>query len=191
MKSKLFVSLFTSAVVTGICLNLAPLRVKTEVQAQSSSETEFICKEGYDPETKERVPTTYAWLPHKKIPIIRWTSTLGSKEEWTPQKRCDEVSSRFDKAYRNNTIGLITNSKIDNERVICTAKNTRGACDTLLLTLREEDNPLEVLERFNLLLNGYEFAPPVNQNSDSQEPQKYIQIDIENFLRNTEGEPVQ
>lgn len=77
MKFKLLASLFTSTVVIGLGLNLASLQIETEAQAQTSdlSETKFICKPSYDPETQQPVPTNYAWQPHKKIPVVRWTSS--------------------------------------------------------------------------------------------------------------------
>lgn len=184
MKFKLFASLFTSAVVTGICLNLAPWGVQTEVQAQSSSETQFICSTSYDPETKQQVPTTYAWLPQEKIPIVRWTSTIGSKEEWTPQKRCDEVSSRFQEAHDNGSLKYVTYGTINNQTVICTARSLGEDCDTLILTLRSQDNPEETLEQLSNVLLGY-VGSPLEQSSD--DPVKvhndriYIEFDIESF----------
>ena len=194
MKFKLFASLFTSAVVTGICLNLAPWGGKTEVQAQSSSETQFICSTSYDPETKQRIPTTYAWLPNKKIPIIYWTSTLGSEEQWTPQKRCDEVSPRFDRAYKNGNINYFTNGRLNDEKVICTVREKGDDCtdDTLLLTLRKEDNDLAVLAQFETILEAEAKPEDAVQQTSSRHPdgtkRVYLGLDIEEFLETAPAE---
>lgn len=186
MKFKLLASLFTSTVVIGLGLNLASLQIETEAQAQTSdlSETKFICKPSYDPETQQPVPTTYAWQPHKKIPIVRWTSTLGSKEEWTPQKRCEEVSSRFQEAHDNGSLEYLTHGTINAQAVICTARSLGEDCDTLILTLRSQDNTEETLEQLSNVLLGY-VGGPLEQSSD--DPVKvhnnriYIEFDVESF----------
>jgi len=45
------------------------------------------------------VPTTFARsVTGKRIPVVRWFSTMGS--EYNPNRRCEEVSNRFQDATR-------------------------------------------------------------------------------------------
>ena len=149
-------------------------------RAQANSEVQFICADSHDSESNKSVPTTFAWTPEKKIPIVRWQTEDFVGADFTPQKRCAAVSPRFQEAYDNNTINLITNGTINNQPVICTSNEPGGDCRTLLMTLRAEDNSLKVLNSLRQVLNG-EQVGPVKHNADI--PQIYYKIDIENFLR--------
>lgn len=173
MKLNLFITLLTTAtLVTTIDLNL------TLAKVQAQTETKFVCAKIYNSETQKRNPTTVAWAPKGKIAIVDWT--IESFPNHSPQQRCDEVSPRFHQAYHNDTLGLITNGKMNNEPVICTAKEPGGACETLLMTLRPEDNSLQILNHFRRLFKG-EQVGPVKHNTGT--PQIYYRIDIEKFLQ--------
>ena len=173
MKLNLFITLLTTAtIVTTIELNL------TLAKVQGQTITKFICAASYDPETQQRHPTTFAWTPRGKIAIVRWSTDYFF--QYSPQQRCHAVSSRFHKAYHNGTLGLMTNGTINNQAVICTAKKVGGACDTLLITLRSEDNSLQILNHFRRLFNGEQVGPVKHNTGMSQ---MYYRIDIEQFLR--------
>ena len=149
-------------------------------RAQANSEVQFICAASFDNESSESLPTTFAWTPRGKIAIVRWQTEDFAGAGFTSQKRCDAVSPRFQEAYDNNTLGLITNGTINNQPVICTSNEPGGVCQTLLMTLRPEDNSLKVLNSLRQVLNG-EQVGPVKHNADI--PQVYYKVDIENFLR--------
>ena len=173
MKLKLFITLLTTtALVSAIDLNITVPKVEAETA------TKFVCAKIYAPETKQRNPTTVAWAPRGKIAIVDWT--IESFPNYPPQQRCNEVSPRFHQAYHNDTLGLITNGKMNNQPVICTAKEPGGACETLLMTLRPEDNSLQILNHFRRLFKG-EQVGPVKHNAGT--PQIYYRIDIEKFLQ--------
>ncbi len=78
-------------------------------------------------------------------PMIEWTSTIGA--EWTPQKRCQEVSQRLTKAVAATGGKLrnlqLTYGSVKGQRVICyvDSSTTVNACNerNLLFTLRKED----------------------------------------------------
>lgn len=173
MKRNLFTTLLTTAtLVTAIGLNL------TQQTVHAETETKFICAASYDPETQKRNPTTFAWTPRGKVAVVRWSTRYFLK--YSPQQRCNAVSPRFHTAYHNDTLGLMTNGTMNNQPVICTAKEAGGACDTLLMTLRPEDNSLKILNHFRRLFNG-EQVGPVKHNTGI--PQVYYRMDIEEFLR--------
>ncbi|MDJ0534499.1 MAG: COP23 domain-containing protein [Xenococcaceae cyanobacterium MO_207.B15] len=164
--------LTTATLVTTMGLNLS------QPQVQAETETKFICATSYDPETEQRNPTTFAWTPRGKVAVVRWSTEYFLK--YSPQRRCQEVSPRFHKAYHNDTLGLMTNGTMNNQPVICTAKEAGGACDTLLMTLRPEDNSLKILNHFRRLFNG-EQVGPVKHAAGT--PQVYYRMNIEEFLR--------
>ncbi len=82
-------------------------------------------------------------------PLIEWTSTLGT--EWTPQRRCQEVSQRLTRAVEMTGGKLrnlqLTYGSVNGMRVICYIDSSSrvNACNekNLLFTLRQEDRGKE------------------------------------------------
>lgn len=151
-------------------------------QAQTDTQSvRFICSQGYDSVTQERVPTTYAWTPKGKIALVRWKSDWFAGSGFTPEVRCNEVSPRFDTAYQNDTLNYLTNGRLNSQKVICAVRAKGDSCtdSTLILTLRPEDNEFQALNQLNSILQGDAVNGPVEQSSGKQ---IYLQLDIENFL---------
>ena len=167
--------IITKLMVTGVIASLELSLALSPVKAQQN--VYFICNQGYDKETNRRLPTTYAWYQGQKRVLIRWEKALGGK---SPQERCNTVSPRLQQAYDDGTISIITNGRMNNQPVICTAREYGGDCVTLLITLRPQDNSLQVLKGIEAALWGRSIGP-LRHTSD---PQVYYQIDIEKSLRN-------
>ena len=167
-----YTTLFTSAVVATTSVNIVPQIVQAE------TEVKFICSQGYDRDTQQRLPTTYAWTPRGKTAVVRYSTDFFT--EYDPQKRCDEVSPRFHEAYHNGSLDIITNGTMNGSPVICTALESGGACETLLMTLRPRDNSLKILNHFRRLFKGEQIGPVKHS---AGVPQVYYQIDIDEFLR--------
>ncbi|MBP5972655.1 hypothetical protein HW132_07900 [Brasilonema sp. CT11] len=174
MNLKLIISLFTGCVLTVTCIT------SMVSQAKAEDEVRFICASGYDKQTDKRFPTTYAWTPRGKIAVIRWKYPWFNSQDITPDKRCKDVSSQFQTAYNKQSLSYITNSTVNGQNVICTARQNDGACDTVLLTLRPQDNPLEILDELKELVRGRGTTPI--QHSSKQRP-VYYKIDINKFLQ--------
>ncbi|PLS69076.1 MAG: hypothetical protein CV045_04230 [Cyanobacteria bacterium M5B4] len=98
-------------------------------------------------------------------PMIEWTSTIGT--EWTPQRRCQEVSQRLTKAVAATGGKLrnlqLTYGSVKGQRVICyiDAGSKVNACNAnnLLFTLRKEDlgkerEILQTIVQFSLTGTG-------------------------------------
>jgi len=149
---------------------------------KSETETRFICRQGYDNVLQQRLPTTYAFTAGQKRAIIRWSTQFFSGSGWDPQSRCEEVSPRFQAAYENGTLNFITNGTWNNQPVICAALQDQGTCADLLLTLRPTDDGLELARELGKILNGTATGP-LTHDSDG-EPQIYIEVDIDEFIRN-------
>lgn len=155
-----------------------PLPEPAKSETKENQKVQFICNQSFNKGTGERLPTTFAWTERGKIAVVRWKTEEFSG--YSPQKRCDEVSPRFQEAYNRGTLKMITNGKMNNQPVICTATEYRGECQTLLMTLRSTDDSLQVLNSFKDVLNGRGTGPILHNSGTAQ---VYYQVDIETFLR--------
>jgi len=148
----------------------------TQLSAKAS--TQFVCE-------NNSVPTTIAQTPTGDIPIIRWTSNYFSKDGWTPQVRCQEVSARFQRYYNSGSLKYLTTGLINKQPVICTADDLNGECKNLLFTLKLGTDPSEALrDLFNvrdrargpLYESGNRARVPLNKTESR------IYIDVEKLL---------
>jgi hypothetical protein len=171
------------AILTGLIttLNLSAVPM---VQAETSGDKyQFTCNQGFDKNTGKEQPTTYLWYEGKKHSVLSWVKTSGST---TPQERCNKVSSRLQEAYDNGSLNFVTNGSMNGQAVICTAREYGGNCDTLILTLRPNDNPLEILNGFKEALSGRRIGiDPMPRSSTTQ---IYYKIDLQETIRNTHAE---
>lgn len=163
-------TLIATAMGTGVLTNM-PRPVKAEQTVQ------FLCRTTYDQEENKRLPTTVAWTPRGKIAVIRWFKQLGN---YSPEKRCQEISPRFQQAYNNGSLSFITNGEWNRQPAICTAQKYGGECDTLLMTLRPEDDSLRMVIDLAAILNGAQIGAIKHS---SAVPQIYYRVDINEFLR--------
>lgn len=95
---------------------------------------------------REGLPATVAYTSRGAIELIRWQNDYFSASNYTPARRCQEVSTRFQHHSDANNLRFISTGKINNYNVICISEKT-GACkpDGLLITLQADDNPEDVL----------------------------------------------
>lgn len=107
-------------------------------------------------------------------PWIYWTSDAFSDSGYTPERRCQEVSSRLETYRRNRQLQFITVGRINNQRVICTASQINGRCENLIYTLKAGQDPIATL--YNLLAwrEGQAATPPLFESSQSIVP--YIDV---------------
>jgi hypothetical protein len=82
------------------------------------------------------VPITFARTAKGYIPVIRWVSEQFSSSGYTPQKRCQEVSARFQTYYNSGTLNYITAGRMNGQPVVCVADRAGGRCSGLLFTLK-------------------------------------------------------
>ncbi len=103
----------------------------------------------------EKRPTGFATVARRgelvTPPLLTWDKTLGGG--WTPEKRCETVSQRFNQAVQINGGKLsylrLTYGPLNGETVICYTDNSNRPCSSssLLFTLSTEnaDTPQQVL----------------------------------------------
>lgn len=160
----------------------------TEAEAQSDnlqSNIQFACGQSFDSNSQQYIFTTFAWNSQHKKPIITWSKETFSDAGFDPQKRCEAVSPRFQEAYSNQSLKFLTHGTINGQSVICTCSLVGGDCQTLLLTLLPEDDPLQVLEQLSDIFLGYA-SSPLQQSSEESIHEVgdriYVEVDIEEFL---------
>jgi hypothetical protein len=154
------------------------------VQAQTqnnidTSQVQWICKESYEQEKNQYLPTTFAWTSRGKIAIVRWATNYFKGAGFDPQTRCQQVSQHLQKAYKNGSLKMITNGWMNGQPVICTTTQVNGDCVDLVMTLRREDNSLAIVQQFNDIFNGRKVGPIKHSGG---QPQIYYQINIAHFL---------
>ncbi|GGA07050.1 COP23 domain-containing protein [Okeania sp. KiyG1] len=118
------------------------------------------------------IPTTYARTASgKRIPIISWQKPWSN--EFTPEKRCQIVSQKFQKAEEEGVLNYLTSAVASNSNVICGTRRYGGPCNIVLFTLRDEDQPNEVLGA--LFGTGFKASGPLIQSEDGS-PRDYYDV---------------
>lgn len=104
------------------------------------SSTQYRCME------REGTPSTVAYTSRGAIELIRWQNDYFSASSYTPDRRCQEVSTRFQQHSEANNLRYISTGKVNNYNVICISEKS-GNCkpDGLLITLQPNDSPEQVL----------------------------------------------
>lgn len=83
----------------------------------------------------------------KRVPIIYWKSTTFSGSGWTPTRRCQEVSARFQDYHQSGMLNFITTGRMNGLPVICVSKTNGGGCAGLLYTLKPGQNATATLQK--------------------------------------------
>ncbi len=183
----IFASLIASAIAVG-CAGNQVNNGKT-TQEKFKQKIQFICNKTYDEASKEYVYSTIAWNPNNKKPIIVWKREDFSGNDFPPQKRCEKVSPRFQKAYDHGSLNYITQGIMNRQPVICTASTVGDTCQTLLITLKHQDNAEQTLEQLSDILLGYTSSALEQSSGEiaySDDNRIYIKVDIEDFLSQPE-----
>ncbi|MFO5493025.1 MAG: COP23 domain-containing protein [Cuspidothrix sp.] len=131
-----------SAPLTGLALALSiTLASNQPSQAQSR---QFTCA------LRDNYPVTVVRHPTRgSVALIVWTNTSQINDTWTPQKRCQKVSDRFQKLQNQGQLKILKTGTVNGQSVICGLRNDRGACNNknVLLTMTKDRDPNQVLEQ--------------------------------------------
>ena len=148
-------------------------------------EIQFACGQSFDRDSQQYIFTTFAWNNKNKKPIITWNKENFSDAGFDPQKRCETVSPKFQEAYANQTLNFLTHGTMNGQSVICTSDRVGGECQTLLLTLLPENDPLQTLEQLSDIFLGYASSPLQQSSEESIQEvgdRIYVKVDVEEFL---------
>jgi hypothetical protein len=115
-------------------------------RASSALAASFVCQ------PINGIPATVVQTKEgKRVPIIYWKSNAFTSSGWTPLKRCQEVTARFQSYHSDGSLEFITTGQVNSLPAICVAKSDGGPCTGLLYTLKPEQNAASTLmELFNI-----------------------------------------
>ena len=155
-------------------LTVSAITIATTIAGSSPASAEkatFVCS------ASNGIPTTVAQTSRGKVAVIRWSSDYFSGSGWTPQKRCQEVSKKFQNYYQSGALNYLTTGIMNGQPVICIAKREGGGCSGLLFTLKRERNVTPAQKLQQLLAVRVRASGPLNESS----PRVYI--DMKEFLK--------
>ncbi len=122
----LSLGVIATSLVTGFTLNS---------QSVSAQSVQFECATD-----EQNVPTTYAQTPGGIVQIFKWTSTFFNPP-YTPIQRCQEVAQRLNQFQPDHLVA----GSVNNYNVICAGTSCDPSGTNLLLTLRPDQSPDQVL----------------------------------------------
>jgi hypothetical protein len=151
-------------------------------QTGTPGRTTFVCS----PDSAG-VPTTYAQTPRGAVPVIKWVSDHFSDSGYSPQTRCQIVTSRFNTLQSSGRLNYLSTSVQNSQPVIC-ALSQRGDNCNLLYTLKPGQDPNIVLERLQAVRRGA--AGPLLESSDDTDTPDDGTIDFNQYLNTAPVEQI-
>jgi Circadian oscillating protein COP23 len=133
--------------------------------------------------TSKNIPATMARTPRGSVPMILWAANDSFPAPWNnPQRRCLEVSRRFQKNYENGTLRYLTTGTLRGQPVICGATSKYASCkdSTVLFTLKPGRDANETLQSI-LDIRGLAAGRVPIENDDTV-------IDFDLYLNNVQVE---
>lgn len=109
-------------------------------QAQNLS---FTCAVATD-----NIPTTYAQTAEGNVPVFKWKSTYF-RPPYTPMQRCQEVTERMNTFSGRGALDYLTSGRVNNQPAICAGTSCDSRGSNLLITLRPDQNPNQVLQELD------------------------------------------
>ena len=135
---KLLSLLLTTAATSVVALG--GIATFSQSSLAQKDKTVYFCEK-----SPNNIPTTYAGTKAGiRIPFIRWQKAWS--DEYTPERRCQIVSQRFQKAEEKGVLNYLTHRIVNKQHVICAARRKGGPCQQDLFTLRNKDKPDDVIE---------------------------------------------
>ncbi|MGK7894733.1 MAG: COP23 domain-containing protein [Xenococcus sp. (in: cyanobacteria)] len=126
---------------------------------------------------------TFVNTPRGRVKLVSWESKFS--ERWTPQRRCIEVSGRFQNFLASGTLKYIRTGIVNNLPVICVAQSRGGDCpdQNVLITFNPETDPEKVLVQlmdFRRSVSGQTIV--LQENDLAFYSQGEFYVDINKFL---------
>ncbi len=179
-----FITLGLTALTSlaSLSINLSPSLSQSTSSESHPNKVTFFCREKFDTASGEKIPATIAWIPERKghVYLIGWKSEYFNKGGWTPQKRCQEVTPKFQAAYEKGHLNYLYNGKSEKGYpIICGLANQGESCNSnnQLFTVKSGSNPEQVLQGLINSLEG-KTSEPILQSSGEQ-----IYIDVQNIFK--------
>jgi hypothetical protein len=170
-------NLLFSLVVGSSVLVVLPITTNQKAFAQTAA---FTCG------VHNGVPTTVARTTQGDIPVIRWVSGYFNDSGYTPQKRCEEVSERFQEYHSQDKMKFLTTGRRNGLNIVCVAETNGGPCyeggstQGLLFTLKPTSSPGKALR--DLMAIRTRDRGPMN------ETESRVYIDMSQYLQQATSE---
>jgi Circadian oscillating protein COP23 len=160
--------LFTISVIGSLVASYS-LESVTAI-AQTPAKVKFYCGQTFDPNSNQIVPTTLVASSAKPEPIalIQWKSKISGK--YTPQVRCNMVSSKFQQAWETKRLNYLTAGVAKSGAgLVCGIKSRSTPCNesTMLFTLLNGADATETIERIKNIRSGTG-SNPIPQSSGDE-----------------------
>lgn len=160
--------------VTGILAAHAVVLAPVLAQEQDQIEGKFYCGKSYDPLSKQNIPTTLLSISTREKPlaVIIWKSEYFPK--YTPQKRCNLVSPKFQAAYTAGKLEYLVTGKhkATGAQIVCGVANQNESCNSdvnLLFTLKPYSDGASVLNQLTGSIQSGEATVGLTQSSGRRE----------------------
>lgn len=171
MKLKLLAGVFTSlGLVLGNAIAFTPT-------SKASTNNTYYCAQ------LQGQWNTFVNTPRGRVKLVGWESKFS--EQWTPQRRCVEVSRRFQNFLETGTLKYIRTGVVNQLPVICVAQSRGGVCpnENVLITFNPETDPENVLIQlvnFRRSVSGQTIV--LNENDLAFYSQGEFYIDVNKFI---------
>lgn len=184
MKHQSFCTILGFTTLTSIAalsFSLSPSFSQETSAPNQPDKLTFLCRSIFDKASGEQVPATIAWIPERRgnVRFIAWKSEYFEKSGWTTQKRCEEVTKKFQAAYEQGRLEYLTTGQNNGYPIICTV-NIHGNCNgsNQLFTLKDGSNSELVLQQLTNIATGRS-SEPLWQSSGEK-----TYFDVQKFLNN-------
>lgn len=148
----------------------------TALPEPSQAQATFVCEFS----STTGLYTTYAQTPRGPVPVVRWYSHYFDSAGYTPERRCREVSGRFQNLQNQGLLPYITAGYLNGQPVICAGSG--GGCNSsnLLFTLKAGSDAAAVLQELFDLRSGASASPLYQSSGGGGAPT----IDMNQYLNN-------
>lgn len=143
------------------------------------------------------VPATILQRPGGNVTIIKWVSNSFSDSGFDNQRRCEQVSERFQQYQKTGTLKYLTTGTLNRQPVVCVASRPGGDCarelpnNGLLFTVKPGSDARDTLKRL-LNLRDRASTNSLNESAPSSrvdvEINDQLYIDMAEYLKNQPAE---
>lgn len=125
-------------IIAGLAVGTGMLNISTTAKASSE---QYSCME------VAGIHGIYSNNHRGKINMINFTRDVS--EEWSLEKRCEEVAKRFQRFHDSGVLRFIGAGYVNTEPVLCAVVETGELCDSnnVLVTLPPNTDPVEGARR--------------------------------------------
>jgi Circadian oscillating protein COP23 len=151
-------TLISLALTTAIALPMFSSTPPAVSQTKGPAQITFFCKDVYDQASGQKIPATFAWIPERQgnITVVGWKSQFFAKRGWNAQKRCADITPKFQQAFDSGRLQYLTTGASSGYPVVCAIAKQEDACNSTsqLFTLKPHDQPALVLQQLMDVLTG-------------------------------------